>query len=158
MIRKIAFMSILLMSGCAGVTAGWHTDDAIQELAAVNVVNVEVATADKMAVRNMESAKLESILENGLLKSAGGAAAAKIYTDFKAKKAQHDKLIAADMAQYGKMMSNAMTLKALSDRKVALTARWRSWWGGLPVVGQITDLAELKVRKYLDTLNKGTGK
>jgi hypothetical protein len=145
------------MSGCAGITAGIDTDFAIQELATVNIGNVELATADKMAVRHMESAKLETLFENKLLASAGGAAAAKLYTDYKAKKAEHAKLIAADVAQYTKMMKTATALKSLSDTKVALTARWRAWVGGLPGAGQVTDLAELKVRKYMASLQQGAG-
>lgn len=145
----------LCSSGCGLLMAQTDVDLAIAEAATVNLRNVEMAAAGRLAVHDRGLTKLELALDAKITASTGGEDAMKILTTYRIKREELTAARALDQGRYSKALDNAVLLTSLIGRRISLRAKWDAILGRIPGVSQIKLLAEAEARKYVDNLNRG---
>ena len=163
MLKRIAMGIGLLLAmcgtaGCAAIVAGIDTDNAIKAAAEINLDNVQVLAMGRITEHDAAIAKLEALFEQRLGGTKGGAEAVKELGLYRTNLERLEDLKAADQVKISKVIENAGLLLSLIDNRIALRARWNALFGRIPAIGTIRDVAELKVRKYMEKINEGQPK
>jgi len=157
--RLVALAIVLLVfPGCAGIVASVDADAALLEAAKIDVANWQVAAADKKAVHDQAASKLEGSFKAKLAVVTTGAAALKLYEDYKAKDGEFAAARTHDMEEYAKSLDNALWIEQVVRRRIGIRAGWDALIGRIPAVSTLKDLAEIEARKYMQALASSPAK
>jgi len=154
---RITIIVVLLatMSGCAGIVAGIDADAALKVAADANMQNLKIMVASRVTEFDEDIATAESRFKARLAAVKDGAGAVNEYTKFKAAMVRLEDLKAKDSVNSEKALNTAAWLTAFVDRRIALRAKWDTLLGRLPAISHLKAVAEVEIRQYMNTLNKG---
>lgn len=154
-IQKFLIGLTLLSSGCAATVASIDADAALQVAAQANTVNLKVMAAARMREHDKSIEQIETIFENQLAGVSNGADAVKALMAYRQIRAKAEAAKADAAGKLQGALNTGYELESLIERRVALRAAWKTFFGQFPALAQIRTLAEAEVRTYMDTLNRG---
>ena len=128
-------------------------------IAALNLVDAgatyvsTIAHVSESLPKSIE--QIETIFENQLAGVTNGADAVKALMAYRQIRAKAEAAKADAAGKIQGALNTGYELESLIERRVALRAAWKTFFGQFPALAQIRTLAEAEVRTYMDTLNRG---